>query len=91
MPVLINLRQLKLKPMRLEGELSITELDYSHPDACLELGFPLKYDLEAQWLDETVLVQGSMQILLRCSCVRCLKKSDYLVELKDWVSAWFVR
>jgi uncharacterized metal-binding protein YceD (DUF177 family) len=85
MPVLVNLRQLKLKSMRLQGELPITELDYSHPDECLELGFPLKYDLEAQWLEESVLVQGSLQILLRCSCVRCLKKSDYRVELKNWV------
>jgi uncharacterized metal-binding protein YceD (DUF177 family) len=84
MPVLVDLRQLKKGPLHLKGEMPITELDFGDTDDCVRLKFPLKYDLEAEMLQGSLLVQGSMQIILECSCVRCLKRHDQRVELNHW-------
>lgn len=85
MPVTINLHHLKKKSQVLQGEMAITELQFEGMDDCVQLGLPLTYELEAQLLSGAVLVRGSLQIILHCTCVRCLKSFDKEIRLDDWI------
>jgi uncharacterized protein len=84
MPILINLRQLDRHNLKLEGELPLEELDLEKVDELIHAQEPLHYEVEAQKLDESVLVQGRLDLALNCECVRCLKPFSQSIELKDW-------
>jgi len=84
MALLINLRQLEPDNLELKGELPVSELDLEGVDELIKLEKPLKYKLEAQKLENSVLVQGDLKLTLRCECARCLKPFDYKLELVDW-------
>lgn len=70
--------------MRLEGELPEEELDIEPHDEIIQVGGPLRYDLEVQKLEHALLVQGSLRLPLRCHCVRCLKPFERILELRSW-------
>jgi len=84
MPVLINLRHLERKNLRLDGEVPVAELDMEGVDELIHVDEPLHYDVEAQKIGLGVLVQGNLQLTLKCECVRCLKAFSTRLELKDW-------
>jgi uncharacterized metal-binding protein YceD (DUF177 family) len=42
-------------------------------DELIHWARPVKYDLEVQLLDKSILVQGNIEIRLKCECARCLK------------------
>jgi uncharacterized protein len=84
MALLINIRLLGEENLELKGELPVSELDLDNVDELIKLEKPLKYDLEAQKLENSILVQGNLKLTLRCECVRCLKPFDYKLELEDW-------
>jgi uncharacterized metal-binding protein YceD (DUF177 family) len=84
MALLINLRQLEDEGVELKGKLPVSELDLDNVDELIKLSTPLKYDLNAQKLDQSILVQGDLTLTLNCECARCLKPFSYLLELKDW-------
>lgn len=84
MAVLINLRHLERNNVRLEGELPAAELDMEGVDELIHVEGPLRYELEAQKLEEGILVQGSLELTLKCECVRCLKAFSHRMELTDW-------
>lgn len=84
MPVLINLRHLERKNVRLEGEVPVAELDMEGVDELIHVDEPLQYAVEAQKLGQNVLVQGNLQLTLKCECVRCLRPFSSRLELKDW-------
>jgi uncharacterized protein len=84
MSLLINLRQLDRETLHLKGELPPGDLDLADVDELIKLEQPLKYDLEAQKLDQSILVQGRLDLTLECECVRCLKPFKYRLELSDW-------
>jgi uncharacterized protein len=84
MAVSVNLRHLEAHNVRLEGELSVEELDIDTGDDVIRLAEPLQYDLEVQKLEGGLLIQGNLRLLLDCECVRCLKPFQHLLELKDW-------
>src|SRR5262245_30041248 len=85
MALLINLRHLEDKNVRLQGELTAQELEIEHLDELIQARGPLTYDLEAQKLDQSVLVTGSLQLELDCECVRCLTPFRRVLELEGWV------
>jgi len=84
MPLLINLRNLDTENLELKGELSAGDLELEGVDELIKAETPLRYDLEAQKLEKSILVQGDLGLTLRCECVRCLKPFDYQIELTDW-------
>ena len=84
MSLLINLRKLEKDNLRFEGELPSAELDLEAVDELVRLESPLYYDLEAQKLDKSILVQGSLELELRCECARCLKPFKHRLEMENW-------
>ena len=83
MPLLINLRHLEKGPVRLEGELPVMELELEGLDELIQPDGPLKYDLTAEKIEKTVLVQGRFSLILQCECARCLKPFKHRLELAD--------
>lgn len=84
MPLSVNLRRLARQTLVLEGELPVAELDFGVADEMVQTNGPLRYELDAQLMDESLLVRGQLQMTLDCECVRCLKPFKYSLELKDW-------
>jgi uncharacterized protein len=84
MPLKVNLRHLEAHEARLAGELPVGELDIDPRDEAIRLGPPLEYNLEAQMLEDSLLVEGSLRLELQCDCVRCLKPVQYQIELDPW-------
>jgi uncharacterized protein len=84
MGVLINLRLLDKDDVHLVGEVSANELDIEGVDELVHPARGLVYHLEAQKLEEGILVTGSMRLDLKCECARCLQGFEYRLELKDW-------
>ena len=84
MPLTVNLRQLDDRNLELRGELALAELDFVVEDDMIRITQPLRYDLELEKLDDSLLVQGSLQLPLECQCVRCLKDFEFELELDPW-------
>jgi uncharacterized protein len=84
MPLLINLRHLEEKELELVGQLPAAELDIDTRDEMIRLEKPLRHNLEAQLLGPDLLLRGELQLILNCTCVRCLQDFDYPIELADW-------
>ena len=84
MPLLVNMRHLERTELTLKGELPVAELDIELRDEMVQLTSPLTYQLEAQQMDEALLVRGKLVLPLNCECVRCLKPFEYTLELTDW-------
>ena len=84
MPLVINLRHLDEENVRLEGQLPVEELDIDPHDEVIQLAQPLKHALEVQKLEDSLLVQGQLQLNLDCQCVRCLKPFQYRLKLDGW-------
>jgi len=84
MPLFINLRHLEAHNVRLQGELSVEELDVETGDEIIQVKGPLKHDLEVQKVEDGLLVQGELKLLLQCECVRCLKSIPLLLRLENW-------
>jgi len=84
MGVVINLRKLEKDDLHLTGEVPVSELDIAGVDELIQVERPLEYDLEAQKLEEGILVTGDLGLDLKCECARCLKEFVYRLELRDW-------
>lgn len=84
MPLTINLRHLEAHSLEPKGELSAKELDLDLRDEIIRAEKPLYYDLEVQKIENALLVQGRLRLTLQCQCVRCLKRFDCLLELREW-------
>ena len=70
--------------MHLAGELGAAELDFGLRDEVLRAEQPLRYDLTVEQVDAALLVTGSLQMVLDCQCVRCLKPFEHRLILEDW-------
>lgn len=84
MPLTVNIQHLLRDPVELKGELATEELDYGVEDDMIRPQSPLLYNLVAEKLEDSVLVQGSLRLKLDCQCVRCLKPFVFEVDLPHW-------
>lgn len=84
MPLSVNLRHLEAHEIKLQGELPVEELDLGVEDDMCHAEKPLVYDLEVEHMEKSLLVQGRLQLTLKCECVRCLKAFDYQLDLPHW-------
>jgi uncharacterized protein len=82
--LLVNLRHLEEHEIRLEGELSAADLDFDLHDEMIRAEQPLCYDLAVEKLDDALLVTGSLELILDCQCVRCLKSFKHKLVLENW-------
>ena len=83
MALIINLRLLSQETLFLQGELSPTELDFGLRDDMFNISRPVQYDLEAEMVDDAMLVRGRLSAELECECVRCLKPFTRPLELPE--------
>ena len=84
MPLIVNLRHVEERNVVLQGELPVAELDIDACDEMIQVAQPLRYDIEVQKLERGFLIRGSLQLTLKCQCVRCLKPFTHKLELKPW-------
>ncbi len=84
MPLKINLRHLEARTQRLTGELPVQELDLDIRDETIQTKRPLIYNLEAEQVEDGILLQGSLRLILDCECVRCLKPFQHTLKLDAW-------
>ena len=84
MPLLVNLRHLQAHNARLQGELSVEELDVDSRDEVIQVKQALQFELEVQAMEGGLLLQGRLRLALDCECVRCLKPFQYRLDLKNW-------
>lgn len=84
MPLLINLRHLETKNVILKGDLPVAELEIEAIDSLIHPGAAVAYDLEAQRLENNLLIQGKVHLPLNCECGRCLKEYRCDIDFPDW-------
>ena len=84
MSLSVNLRHLEEHEISLKGELPVAEMDFGVTDELIRLEKPLRYDLKIESLHDSLLVTGSLKLVLDCECVRCLKPFAYKLELTGW-------
>jgi DUF177 domain-containing protein len=84
MPLRLNLRHLDAHNVLLEGELPVEDLDLDIKDELVAVGPPLRYQLEAQKVEDGVLLQGWLKLALECHCARCLKAFGHELRLEPW-------
>ena len=84
MPLLINIRHLEHKAVTLRGQLPGADLDLNCIDEMIRVASPLEHDLLVQRHERSILVQGSLRLILACECVRCLKAFEHRLELDEW-------
>jgi uncharacterized protein len=84
MSLVVNLRHLEAHNISLEGELSARELDIDTRDEMIRVVQPLRYEIEAQKLDKSLLLRGELRLTLDCQCVRCLKPFHHALALENW-------
>ena len=84
MSIPLNLTLLSKKPQQLAGEVPIEDLGIDLKDELMRVAAPMKYDLNADWMDGAALVQGDVSLPVEYECVRCLKKFIRPVELEGY-------
>ena len=88
MPLILHLNDLEKGPVSLQGELTAADLDLVNVDELVRISAPVQFRLQAQLLDDEVLVEGKVKAPLECECSRCLKPYPAEVNLGNW--AWLV-
>jgi uncharacterized metal-binding protein YceD (DUF177 family) len=81
--LLVNLRHLEAHEIHLEGELAAAELDFGLRDEMIRAEQPLRYDLTVEKMHDALLVTGSLQLILDCQCVRCLKSFEQRLGVRE--------
>ena len=84
MPLTVNIQHLLKHSLRLKGELPVDELELGINDEMAQAKEALRYDLEAEKLEDAFLLRGHLRLKLDCQCVRCLKAFKTDVDLQDW-------
>lgn len=83
----LNLKQLEKKDVVLEGDATAEELDLGDVrDLLVTISQPVQFRLTATRLQESILVEGRLDILLDCNCARCLEPFKKRVELDPWTA-----
>jgi uncharacterized metal-binding protein YceD (DUF177 family) len=84
MPIKVNLRHLEEEGVELEGESSPEDLELDTKDEAIQAKRPLHYELQVEELEDSLLVQGRLELVLDCECVRCLKNFPYKLTLDPY-------
>jgi len=82
--ITVNMRHLEKHEIHLAGELSMADLDLGDEDDLVHANLPLQYDLTVEHMHDSLLVRGSLSLLLDCECSRCLKPLQQELRLDPW-------
>jgi len=82
MPLLADLNELEIEDLQLRGEIPVAELDFDGLDAMVHARQPLRYAFDLQKLGDSLLLTGTLELVLDCECVRCLKPFTHTVRLE---------
>lgn len=81
----INLRDVTDDGLKLSGEIS--EDIFKLEEGGVQPSGPVRYDLRAELVDETLVVRGTLEADFELICVRCLDPFLFSVELPDAIFA----
>ena len=84
MPLLLQLESLARGSVSLNGKLPLSDLDMVSLDDLVEPAGPLAYALMAEKKGDSILLEGSLEMQLKCECARCLQPFDHRVTLRNW-------
>jgi uncharacterized protein len=84
MSLLVNLRQLEKGSKRLQGDIPAESLEVDSLDELIHTDGPLRYDIEVQKMERSILARGGISLKLRCECARCLQPFSHKMEIADW-------
>ena len=84
MPLLLQLESLARGSVSLNGKLPLSDLDMVSLDDLVEPADPLAYALMAEKNGDSILLEGSLEMQLKCECARCLQPFDHRVTLRNW-------
>jgi uncharacterized protein len=84
MAVTVNLRHLEAHSVKLDGEAAVEELDLDIRDEMVQAKQPLRYEVEVERVEQSLLLKGRLSLRLDCECVRCLKAFKYELTLDPW-------
>ena len=73
MSVLIHMEQVEKESLSLKGEISILDLDMETRDELIRPAGPLIYDITAKQDDESIILQGSLKMLLQLHPLEALQ------------------
>ena len=85
-PFLLNLIELQDAPLHLQGLTPSAGLGLQGLDELIRPAEFLEHDLQAEWMEDSVLVRGSLRLVLHCECARCLKPFDFVVDMPEWAA-----
>ncbi len=84
MPLLVSLAALQHGTVELDGELTPEDLGLVLDDPCMTARRPIRYELTAQMMGDEVFVEGEIETVLDCQCVRCLEPFEMPLRLAPW-------
>lgn len=80
----LNLTELQLNPMELQGSVSAEDLGINLHDELVHLDYALNYSLNVDWMDGAALVQGTVELPVDYECSRCLKRFTRSIILEGY-------
>lgn len=83
-PLQVSLEKLLREEIRLTGQLTAEALELETRDDMIRVGGPLAYALRVNRISDELLVEGSLEMELHCTCVRCLRPVRHLIRLQAW-------
>ena len=82
MAVVVNLRHLATRHLEFKGQIEAAELAVDTRDEMVQIKHPLYYDLEVEQAGANLVVSGTLEMVLECACVRCLKPFQHRLRLQ---------
>lgn len=81
----VQLHRLERGSLALAGDLSLVECDIVSTDSMLRLPSTLSYQLEVERIGRSLLAQGTLELEIDCTCVRCLREFSRPVRIERWI------
>ncbi len=84
MSILVSVAALHKGDVHISGEAPPDAMRWEIADPCIEAKQSLFYDLRAELMEKEVFVEGCVETVLDCQCVRCLEPFEYELRLESW-------
>lgn len=84
MPLLLNMDKIEQGSLSLKGRIPLSDLDMETLDDLIKPTGPLEYNIIVKKNDESIELQGSLDMILQCECARCLQPFEYQIHQKGW-------